>query len=155
MRDCSGEDHRLCVREELLEFEQVLIKAHVEHLVTLVEDLIARLRQVQIVVLTQVDQPAWRGDDDVWSVTLDVLHVLPCLCVTSIDKNASHVAEFSDLIIDLNCELSCWLQDYGLDLILGSRVLASFIHEELLQWKEERECLSRASLGPIIECCYK
>lgn len=68
------EDHRLSHGHGALQTRDVLVKAHVEHLITFVKNLVATLRQVQAVVLAQVNQAAGRGHNNMRVLSPDLVH---------------------------------------------------------------------------------
>ena len=79
------ENHRPCSANERLDPLDVLFKAHVEHLVALVENLIFDSLQIQAKVHAEVDEAAWSGYEYIWVLIFDFLHLIVCLVATAID----------------------------------------------------------------------
>jgi hypothetical protein len=70
----GGEDHSLCVGHMLLQNFNVLIEAHVKHLVAFIKDLIPAATNIQVKVLAQVDEAAGCGNQNLRSFVPNVTH---------------------------------------------------------------------------------
>ena len=70
----SRENHGLGLRHEPLNFNDVLLEAHIEHLVSFVKDLIFRTFDIQTMVLKQIDETTWCGNDDLGFNPPDIVH---------------------------------------------------------------------------------
>ena len=68
------EDHRLRIRHVALNFHDVLLEAHVKHLVALVQNLELRAAYVKRVVIEQVDEAPRSRDDYLWPNSSDITH---------------------------------------------------------------------------------
>lgn len=70
-------------------------------------------------VLKQIDETTWCGNDDLGFNPPDIVHVMMCLCITtSKGKNASKFTEFLNLISNLKSQLSGGLKDDGQYFVL-------------------------------------
>lgn len=67
-------NHRLRIRHVALNLHDVLLEAHVKHLVTLVQNLELRATYVKRVVIKQVDEATRSCDDDLWPNSSDIIH---------------------------------------------------------------------------------
>lgn len=74
LRHSGTEDHGLSFWHLLLQSFDVAVEAHVEHLVSFVENLVLAGGDVQLEVLTQVNQSARRGHENVRLGSLDLIH---------------------------------------------------------------------------------
>lgn len=71
--------------EELLNFYNVLLKAHVKHFVALIKDLVLAVIHVETLILEQVNQPTRCAHKHIWAHLLYVTHLLATGGSTAVD----------------------------------------------------------------------
>jgi len=121
-----------------LDLNDVLLEAHVKHLVSLVQDLELAIIQSQFVILQKINQSAWGTHQHIRSHPLDVTHLLTARGPTSVNKDRFQVSVPFYLCLYLRSKFSSWLQDDGLDLVIF-RICLFGVSDKLLQRKQERE----------------
>jgi hypothetical protein len=59
LRNGCTEDHGLGIRHRVLNSLNIFVKAHIQHLVPLIKDLVLAVGQVQVIVLAKINESTW------------------------------------------------------------------------------------------------
>jgi hypothetical protein len=73
---CCTEDHGLSFGHVVLQGLDVLVEAHIKHFVSLVEDLVVAVANIESEVLAQVNQSAWRCHEHLGLLLLNLKHYI-------------------------------------------------------------------------------
>ena len=130
-REGRAEHHRLLTAHgQLVEFGQIVRETQVQHAVGFVDDQEADLVQLDLHRALQVEQTAWRGDNEVGVLQLgDLQLVRHAADHVGNAQTAAMLDEFDSVVSNLLCEFACRANDQrawlgSLEMTWVRRVLA-------------------------------
>mmetsp|Transcript_54992 Transcript_54992/g.131075 ORF Transcript_54992/g.131075 Transcript_54992/m.131075 type:complete len:271 (-) Transcript_54992:159-971(-) len=144
LRPCGAEHHGLSALGHMLhDVSNLRLEAHVQHAICLIEDHIANVAEIHLLVTEEIVQPAWCCHQD-GRPSPNGRELLP-LGLPTVDAAAGEarpLGKLRCLVVDLRCELSCGCIDQS-----AHHSLPRFGRHPDVSRNQEGQCFARTSFG--------